>query len=667
MNYNEYLKLADSLNYYSTKYYVENESLISDFEYDELYRSLLQFEKKNPNLVVPHSPSFKVGAAVDTTFESVIHEKRMLSLENTYNIDELYDFNRLIIEGLHLPIEGFDGYVLEPKIDGLSISVKYEQGKFVQALTRGDGKVGEDVTPNVRTIKSLPLVLAKPVDITVRGEVFIPKSEFEKVNQSQLELGRNPFSNPRNAASGSLRQKDSKISATRGLDIFVFDILSEIPQEIKTHDRGMEYLKELGFKTISKKNYIDIKLLHDEILKYENMRDELDYEIDGMVIKVNSYRACDELGSRTKTPKWAVAYKFKARVAITKLLEISVRVGRSGAITPRARFEPVQIGGSTVEYATLHNQDYIDDLDIRIGDMIEVEKAADVIPKVVGVLIDKRDGSEIVFRIPEYCPDCGTPTIRVKGESAVKCPNPKCPAKDLRALIHFCSKSAMDIDGLGEAIITQLVEEGFIADIADIYTLSSKESDLIKLERMEKRKVSNLLHSIENSKLNSLEKLLSGLGIPMVGERTALDLAKHFKSMDEIVKADEQVLLEIDEIGDKMSKSIFSYFRNQKVTDLIERLKFMGVNMLYLSDVAVDLKQSFEGEVVVLTGKLEKYSRDEAQKLIEDRGGKTSSSVSKKTTIVLTGESSGSKLDKAKDLGIRIMNEREFEEMISDS
>lgn len=667
MNYNEYLELANRLNYYSTKYYVENRSLISDFEYDELYRNLLEFERANPNLVVSYSPSLRVGAPVDTTFAGVVHEKRMLSLENTYNIDELYDFNQSIMGELHLSMEGFDGYVLEPKIDGLSISVRYEEGKFVQALTRGNGEIGEDITPNARTIKSLPLVLNKPVDITVRGEVFISKSEFEKVNRSQLEMGRNPFSNPRNAASGSLRQKDSKISATRGLDIFVFDILSAIPEEIKTHDEGMEYLKSLGFKMITKKKYMDIKLLHDEILKYENTRDDLDYEIDGMVVKVNSYRACEELGDRTKTPKWAVAYKFKARAAITRLLEISVRVGRSGAITPRARFEPVQIGGSTVEYATLHNQDYIDDLDIRIGDMIEVEKAADVIPKVVGVLIDRRDGSEREFHLPEHCPDCGSKTVRVAGESAVKCPNPKCPAKDLRALIHFCSKSAMDIDGLGEAIITQLVDEGFITDIADIYHLSSKESELVKLERMEKKKVSNLLNSIEKSKSNSLEKLLSGLGIPMVGERTALDLAKHFKSMDEIMKASEETLLAIDEIGEKMSKSIYSYFRNEKVADLIGRLKLSGVNMLYLSDAAVDLKQSFAGQIVVLTGKLEKYSRDEAQKLIEDRGGKTSSSVSGKTTIVLSGESSGSKLDKARSLGIRIMNEDEFDAMISDS
>lgn len=667
MNYNEYLELVNRLNYYSTKYYVENESLISDFEYDMLYNQLLEFEKKHPDQIVPYSPSLKVGARVDTTFAEVVHEKKMLSLENTYNIDELYDFNRSIMEELHLSIEDFDGYVLEPKIDGLSISVRYEKGKFVQALTRGSGEVGEDVTPNARTIKTLPSVLSEPVDITVRGEVFIAKSEFEKVNRSQLELGRNPFSNPRNAASGSLRQKDSKISAQRRLDIFVFDILSGAPRGVKTHDEGMEYLKLLGFKTIAKKKYMDIKLLHDEILKYENTREDLDYEIDGMVVKVNSYRACEELGERTKTPKWAVAYKFKARAAITRLLEISVRVGRSGAITPRARFEPVQIGGSTVEYATLHNQDYIDDLDIRIGDMIEVEKAADVIPKVIGVLMDKRDGSEIPFRIPEHCPDCGTKTVRMGAEVAVKCPNPKCPAKDLRALIHFCSKSAMDIEGLGEAIITQLVDEGFITDIADIYNLFSKEEQLVKLERMEKKKVSNLLHSIEKSKSNSLEKLLSGLGIPMVGERTALDLAKHFKSMDEIMKASEETLLLIDEIGDKMSKSIFMYFRDDKVADLIGRLKSSGVNMLYLSDAAVDLKQSFAGQIVVLTGKLEKYSRDEAQKLIEDRGGKTSSSVSGKTTIVLSGESSGSKLDKARSLGIRIMNEEEFDAMISDS
>lgn len=665
MTYDRYVELAQRLNEYSIRYYVHNESPVDDFEYDELYKQLLKYEEEHPDQILEYSPSAKVGAKIDTKFDSVAHAKRLLSLENTYNIDELDDFNKSILSQLGLKSTSeFDGYALEPKIDGLSISVRYEKGKFVQALTRGDGSIGEDISLNAKTIRSLPLTLNEEVDITVRGEVFISKKEFEKINEAQAQLGKNLFANPRNAASGSLRQKDSSISAKRRLDIFIFDILSAIPNEVKNHYEGMEYLKKLGFKTIDKKVFLDVASMHDEILKFEEVRDDLDYEIDGMVVKVNSYEACETLGDRTRTPKWAVAYKFKARAAVTRLLDISVRVGRTGVITPKAKFEPVRIGGSRVEYATLHNQDYIDELDIRIGDMIEVEKAADVIPKVVGVLIDRRDGSERVFKIPATCPSCGSETVRVESEAAVKCLNPKCPAKDLRALIHFCSKSAMDIDGLGEAIITQLVDEGFVSDISDIYRLKDRQEDLIKLERMENKKVNNLLNSIEASKSNSLEKLISGLGIPLVGERTALDLAKHFKNLEAIMNAQENSLLSIDEIGDKMSRSIFEFFQNEDVQALIANLKDLGLNFEYLSDAPADLAQSFAGETVVLTGKLEKYGRDEAQKLIEMRGGKTSSSVSKKTTIVLSGESSGSKLDKARALGIRIMNEEEFEKML---
>lgn len=664
MNFKQYEDLVDKLNQYNYEYHTQDSPTISDEDYDLLFNQISKFEEDNSNLILPYSPTQKVGSDIANEFENVPHEVALLSLQNTYNIDDLVSFDNSIKKELSTQFqENLNGYSLEYKIDGLSVAIKYIDGIFHSALTRGNGTIGENVSENVKTIKSLPLKLNKKINIIVRGEVYLPKKEFEHLNKIQENLGENTFANPRNAAAGSLRQKNSKITASRNLDIFIFDILKSELQE-DSHYKSLQLLKELGFKTVQSFKTPDINSAFSLIEKSEAIRAQLEYDIDGMVVKVDSIVLQNILGNRTRTPKWAVAYKFKAQKERTKILEITTRVGRSGAITPRARFIPVNVAGSTIEYATLHNQDYIDELDIRIGDIVEIEKAGDVIPKVVRSIKEERDGTELIFKLPEYCPTCSTKTVRIDGESALRCPNPKCPAKDLRSLIHFVSKNAMDIDGLGEAVVTQLVDNGLVCDISDFYILKDEIPTLLTLEKMGDKKIENLLSSIEKSKSNSLEKLITGLGIQLVGEKAAKILAKHFKSLYSLLNATSIELTSIDEIGDKMSESIIDFFANDDNKNLINNLKKYGLNFDYISDVKLGDNQVFAGEIVVLTGKLEKYSRNEAAKIIENLGGKTSSSVSSKTTILLSGESSGSKYKKAQELGIKIIDENDFINMI---
>ncbi len=660
MTIENYLKLVDKINHHNYLYHVLDKPEISDYEYDTLLKTLEQMEADHPDWRVSYSPTVRVGGVPISAFKEVTHKVKLLSLANTYSKEELHDFENRIKKEWSKPFH----YALEYKIDGLSVAITYKNGISEKAATRGNGSVGEDITENVMTIASVPLKLNEPVDITVRGEVFIAKKGFEAMNKQQERLGKATFANPRNAAAGSLRQLDSKIAAKRPLDIFVFSILDGVPTDVTTQSGALQYLQTLGFKVSKSKVFSSIDEAMHYIEETEKNRHELYFDIDGMVVNIDEIALQKKLGARTRTPKWAVAYKFKAEQAITKLVAIHPQVGRTGAITPRAEFEPVFVAGSTVQYATLHNQDFIDEKDIRIGDTVVIEKAGDVIPAVVEVKKELRNGSEVPYHLPEFCPICQTKTLRVADEVALKCPNPKCPAKDKRAMTHFVSKVGMDIEGLGEAVVEQLIDEAMISDYADIYNLSEMKPLLLKLERMGEKKVDNLLLAIEASKQNSLEKLLSALGIEHTGEKAALVLAKHFKSLNNLMEATPEALQAIDGIGQKMAESIMDYFNNPVRQEMLTRLVEAGVNTEYVADdLAVD-ELVFADEIVVLTGALNVLSRSEASKYIAQLGGKTSGSVSKKTTLLIAGEGGGSKLTKAQSLGTPIIDEDAFIERL---
>ncbi len=676
--------LRQILNYHSKLYYAENAPVISDYEYDKLMDNLIKLEDAQPEIKTVDSPTQRVGSEPLSEFNSMTHKVPLLSLSNSYNADDLNDFDeRVKRELVNLGKEGdvsqardFEkqgldiiknqntsciSYVLEHKIDGLSVALTYEKGIFVRGATRGNGMVGEDITQNLRTIKSIPLKLTEDVDVIVRGEVYFPKKPFEKLNKARGERGEALFANSRNAAAGSLRQLDSKVTAKRPLSIFVFDILDG-DLGVDSHAKALDKLQDLGF-VIS--DYTKVSNIN-EVIKYcEDMgekRASLPYEIDGIVIKIDSFEQRRELGTRARSPRWAVAYKFPAEEKETRILDIYAQVGRTGVLTPRATLEPVFIAGSTVQHATLHNQDYIDEKDIRIGDFVIIQKAGDVIPAVVRVLKDKRDGSERKYVIPDVCPTCFAKTQRMAGEAAVKCTNPDCPAKVERKIRHFVSSAGMDIDGLGESQVRQLLEAGLIEDVADLYTLKNHRDELLQIERMGEKSVDNLLNSIENSKNNDLSKLIAGLGIPLVGEKAAKVLARHFGSLDVVMKADIDELTQIDDIGNKMAESIVNFFA-MRSDDIIQKLIDAGVNTTSKNTQIIE-NDFFSSKTFVLTGTLENMTRSEAKKHIESRGGKVSGSVSSKTNYVVFGENSGSKLEKAKKLGIRLLTEDEFEQKL---
>jgi len=656
------IQLREIIHYHDYKYYVEDNPEISDFEYDKLLRELENLEAKYPHLITPDSPTQRVGGKPLEGFETVVHEVQMQSLSDVFNENELYEFDhrvRTVLQDQHVE------YVVELKIDGLSVSLEYENGIFVRGSTRGDGIIGENVTQNLKTIKTIPLKLKDAIPyLEVRGEVFMSRDNFLKLNAQREALEEPLFANPRNAAAGSLRQLDPKITATRKLDIFVFNIQQIRGREFDTHVETLDYLKNQGFKVSPSYNTFDnIKDAYKEVLRLGEMRGELPFEIDGAVIKVNSLNQRNILGSTSKVPKWAVAFKFPAERKKTKLKDIIIQVGRTGALTPNAVLEPVRLAGTTVSRATLHNMDYIRQKDIRIGDTVVVQKAGDIIPEVVEVVFDDRDGSEIEFNMPEHCPVCGADVMREPGEAVTRCTGIECPAQLLRNIIHFASRDAMNIEGLGPAIIEQLLDKQLIKGAADLYTLQF--DDLVNMERMGKKSAENLLNAIERSKKNDLGRLIYAFGIRLIGQRAAKLLADHFGSMDNLMKASFEELITINEIGDKMAESVVKFFAQEQTLDTIEKLKAAGVNMIKLGNQSKG-SNKLEGKTFVLTGTLPTLTRKEASELIEANGGKVSGSVSKKTSYVLAGEEAGSKLTKAQELRIPIITEEEFMKMIKE-
>ena len=654
---NELIKILDEASY---NYYVLDDPKITDQEYDAYYRELETIEKIHPEWVLDTSPTKKVGGEVIDEFKKVEHTIPMMSLGDVFNEEEIIDFlKRIENSGVH------SNYVCELKIDGLSVSLLYEKGILVRAATRGNGVIGEDITHNVKTIKSIPLKLKQPLDIEVRGEIYMSKDTLEKLNKERISKGEKPLQNPRNAAAGSIRQLDSKIAAKRNLDAFLYHLPNPLDYNIKTHHEALEFMKSLGLKT-NPNNRI-VKNI-DEVMAYIHekgkIRESLPYDIDGVVIKVDNIKDQQSLGFTARTPRWAIAYKFPAEEVLTKLNDIIFTVGRTGKITPNAILNPVQLMGSTISRATLHNEDYVIKKGLMIYDTVSIRKAGDVIPEVVEAKVERRTGKEIPFKMITNCPICDAKLIKKEGEADYYCPNPNCPARHIESFIHFVSRPAMNIDGLGDRLMEDLYNFKFISTIPDIYRLSSKKDDLTKLEGYGEKSVTNLLNAIEVSKSNSLERLLFALGIKNVGKEKAKILAKTYKNMDNLSKATYDELVDIPDIGPIIAKNIVDYFNNEDNLKIIEELKELGLNMNYIGE-ELKLNEDFLDKSFVLTGTLTKLTRDEAKALIENAGGKTVGSVSKKTYAVIVGDNPGSKYDKAKELNIPIWTEEEFLEKLN--
>ena len=652
-------ELVPLLNYY-TQMYFDDKQVVSDYDYDMLMKELKGIEKEFPELIRKDSPTQKVGASIKKGFEKVTHEVPLQSLQDVFSFEEVRDFDermQKIAKENNTELK----YVVETKIDGLSAALEYKNGIFVRGATRGNGIVGEDVTENMKTIKTIPKKLAEPIDITVRGEVFIGKEEFEKLNADRLMDEEEQFANARNAAAGSLRQLDSKITAKRPLDIYIFNVQKSEQIVFTSHYESLNYLEKIGFNV----NPVRI-LCHniEEVLtaieKIGQDREKISFGIDGAVVKVDDLALREKIGTTYKTPKWAVAYKYPPEKKETKLKDIVCQVGRTGAITPMAILEPVVVAGSKISKTTLHNEDYIRERDIRIGDTVVIQKAGDVIPEVVEVKKKKRAGEEKVFEMPKVCPVCGAQAVREEGEAAWYCNGIECPAKLYRGIIHFASREAMDIVGLGDAIIEELIHRGLISNITDLYKLTLE--DVASLKKNGKKFAQNLIDSIEASKHRDLYRLVNALGIRHVGVKIAKSLCKTYDTMDKLMNASFESLYMNEEIGKIIAESIYNFFREEQTIDLINKLKEYGVNMVAEKEEGID--ERFAGQTFVLTGTLEKYSREEASEIIEKFGGKTSGTVSKKTAYVLAGETAGSKLTKAQNLGIRILTEAEFDEMI---
>ena len=644
-------ELIDIINEASIKYYVDDNPSITDQEYDDYYNELLKLEEKYPDLKRSDSPTLRVGGKVVDKFEKVTHESPMLSFDDIFNEDEIVLFDERIKKTCPNAT-----YTLEPKMDGLSGSLLYEKGVLKRAATRGDGLIGENITHNVETIKSVPLKLNKELDIEVRGEIYMSKASFEKCNKEKEKRGENLFANPRNAAAGSVRQLDSKIAAKRNLDFMAYFIPNPDKYGIKTQGESLAFLKELGFKTNYNLNGL-AKNINDIINYIDDLgskRSNLPFEIDGVVLKVNSLEDEAKLGFTERVPRWGIAYKFPAEEVLTTLKEIKFTVGRTGKITPNALFSPVHVAGSIISKATLHNEDYCLDKDVRVGDVISIRKAGDVIPEVVEVKKERRTGKEVPFKMIENCPMCASKLV--KEDANYFCKNDLCPARKMEGLIHFASRNTMNIDGLGERIIEDFYNMGFIKSISDIYLLSNHKEDLIELEGFGEKSVNNLLESIENSKNNSLEKVLFALGIRHVGKKTAKILAKRYKNIDNIINVNIDELTNVNDIGEIIAKSVKTYFDDPLNLKLIEDLKKLGLNFEYKNDSSDD---ALSGMTFVLTGTLEKYKREELTKILEDKGAKVTSSVTKKTTGVIVGDKPGSKYDKALKLGVKIYNEED--------
>lgn len=649
-------ELKDKLNHHNYMYYVLDRPEISDYEYDMMMRELIKLEEEHPEFKTPDSPTQRVGGEPVKEFEPFTHVVVMQSLANAFSEGELRDFDRRVRSSV-----GDAEYVVELKIDGLSVELIYENGIFTIGSTRGDGFVGENVTNNLKTIKSIPLRIKDNLNLIVRGEVFMPRASFEKLNEDRELNGESLFANPRNAAAGSLRQLNHKITAKRDLDIFVFNLQRIEGVELKTHVEALEFLKEQGFKVSPHlKKCKNIDEVIEDINYIRTIRDSLPYDTDGAVVKVNDLEKREILGSTVKDPRWAIAFKYPAERQKTKVKDIIVQVGRTGALTPTAILEPVKIAGSIVSRATLHNEDYIKEKDIRIGDTVIIQKAGEIIPEVVSVVKEDRKGDEKYFNMPDTCPECGATTVRLPGEAVTRCTGLNCPAKLKRGIIHFASKDAMDIDGLGPAVIGQLLDNHLIHNIADLYYL--KYDDLIKLDRMGDKSVKNLLNAIEESKGRDLDRVIFGLGIDLIGSKAASILANHFKTMDSLEEASFDELTNIEEVGPKMADSIIAFFKEKQNREILDKLKEAGVNMV--KKKSENTSNIFDGLTFVLTGTLSNYTRDEAKKLIEERGGKVTGSVSKKTNYVVAGTDPGSKLSKAQQLGVKVIDEEEFENML---
>lgn len=653
--------LVNIINEANYNYHVLDNPTITDQEYDKYLRELYMLEEKYPELVREDSPTKKIGGEVIDSFQKITHDKPMMSLSNVFNEEEIRLFDeRIKKEGIT------PEYVCELKIDGLSVSLKYKNGSFISAATRGDGITGEDITHNAKTIKTIPLKLKKDIDIEVRGEIYMSKKTLEKLNEERKINGEPILKNARNAAAGSIRQLDSKIAAKRKLDTFIYHLPNPEDFGIKTHYEALEFMKELGFKTNPNNKIVkNIDEVIDFIKEKTRIRESLPYDIDGIVIKVNDIKEQLDLGFTARYPKWATAYKFPAELVYTKLKDIIFTVGRTGQVTPNAILEPVIVMGSLISKTTLHNEDYVKEKDIMIGDTVAIKKAGDVIPEVVSVLKERRNGTEIPFKMTNTCPICGTTLVRKETESAYYCHNPHCDAKHIEGLIHYASRDAMNIEGFGDSITEDFYNMGYLKRIYDYYNLHTYKEELMQLEGFGEKSIIKLLSSIESSKENSLEKLLFALGIRHVGAKTAKILAKNFKNIDAIMNAKYEELAEINDIGDIIAKSIVSYFKNEENLELIDKLKTAGVNMNYVNNNYQEL-DDFVNKTFVLTGSLTQITRDEATSIIENFGGKVSSSVSQKTSVVIVGDSPGSKYDKAVSLGITIWQEEEFLDKIKD-
>lgn len=647
-------ELRDIIEYHNRKYYENDAPEIEDFEYDKLLHELIAIEEQYPELITPDSPTHRVGGKADGQFTPVEHVVPMESLQDAFSYDDIHAFDNRVKGVIDNPV-----YVVEPKIDGLSVSLEYENGIFVRGSTRGDGRIGEDVTANLRTVRSIPLKLDSTLPlIEVRGEVYMPREIFfELVKQQELN-GEKTFKNPRNAAAGSLRQKNPKITSSRKLDIFLFNIQRIEGEELSSHKQSLDFIKELGFNTVPFYTVCNsIEEVITQIEKIGQSRGTLPFDIDGAVIKVDNFSQREALGSTAKFPKWALAFKYPPEEKETTLLDIEINVGRTGVLTPTGIFEPCTLAGTTVSRATLHNQDFIDEKGICIGDTVIIRKAGDIIPEVLSVV--KHTENAVPYKIPDICPSCGGKVTREEGEAALRCCNVECPNQLLRNLIHFCSRDAMDIEGLGTAVLETLVKEQLIRTAADIYSLD--KNDIAKIERMGEKSAQNLIDAAEKSKKNDLAKLVFALGIRHIGQKAGKLLSEKFGSMDKIISATKEEISEIEGFGEVMAQSVVDFFSHEENINLIEKLKSVGVNMQSQKEI-VDMR--FEGKTFVLTGTLTAFTRSEATKIIESFGGKASSSVSKKTSYVLAGEDAGSKLKKANDLGVEIISEETFKQMI---
>ncbi|MDO4962728.1 MAG: NAD-dependent DNA ligase LigA [bacterium] len=648
----ELIKILNKANY---EYYTLDNPSITDQEYDSYMDELIKLETNNPSLVRSDSPTVRIGGQIIDEFKKITHSIPMMSLGDIFNYDEVRDFDTKVRKVIPNP-----EYVCEPKIDGLSVSLIYKKGKLVSGATRGDGVVGEDITHNVKTIKNIPLSLPVDIDIEVRGEIYMSISSFTKLNEERIKKGEKVFANPRNAAAGSVRQLDSSISASRNLATFMYHMPEAQIHNVKNQEEALKFMSDLTFAVnpnIEKVSSVD------EIIKYiekiASIRSDLPYEIDGVVIKVNNFLDQKKLGVTAKVPKWAIAYKFPAEEVLTKLNDIEFCVGRTGKITPRADLSPVRLKGSVVRSATLNNQDYIKEKNIMIGDIVSIRKAGDVIPEVVEVKTERRTGDEVPFKMIDKCPICGSKLVKKEGEVAYFCTNINCDARNIESLIHFASRDAMNIEGFGERIVEDFYNMGFLKKIEDYYTLKEHKTTLMELEGFGEKSINNLLNNIENSKSNSLERLIFGLGIKHVGKKTAKILSENYKTLDKLIEADTEELSLIDDIGSIIANSINSYFKEDKKINMINKLKENNVNTNYLSKEK-NINELFLDKTFVLTGTLDSLSREEAKELIESKGGKNTNSVSKKTDVVIVGSSPGSKYDNALNLGITIWTEDEF-------